>query len=471
MSEVEKSETTADKVLNGFTWEKLDHDVFYSLNKGNTFLSNLKILSIALFIIFLSLICLFNQSYPMLHIETIKFLEMSTVILFVFCSFILVHIFSWFLHRGIFLSIIKKYHNFNKLSISHLIMREFLCHEIKYIKYKLANPKKKPGKGYDKSKDVQYRFIQWFSFKTLVLVLFTPDYFWAELYKRNLGLMVSRESILTLREQNRIKCFKKFYIERSNWINLIFSILGIFVIILNVMNSSNQTLYIHNYYHTNMQWFVLFFICYRILSRVLEIIIAFYNDIVSKRDKIFFYRVNDKKNNDDSIFSVVNSDFTKGFLFKDKEIIETYIESKNAFYIYPWKNSLLLPSARTSLALHSLLELTIIFGCLYFVFSELNISPENLVDIGNTGIFKYFLYSFSIAITLPDITPSSFWAIPQFFQILSSLILVVMSVAYYLGAEYKVSDRENELYKNFKVSQLNAHHEKYLQKIKKHSRI
>ncbi|HWO97598.1 MAG TPA: hypothetical protein VNM45_14950 [Bacillus sp. (in: firmicutes)] len=443
------TEEHTDETLDSFSWDVRNIDAFKELNAGNSLRVQIKYLILFVFLIVL-IIFWYIKPFHKLDEHTYAF-HKTWLWYSIGFSFILVHFISFFLHKFVSTTIINTYRlnatNLNCIQRSSILFKDLLFNfKFEEAEYDFIELKEQIKHSVRKLKSLKGWFellisLVKFVLKTLSKFIFTPDYFWAEFYKRRLGLYISKRNTLELEQLEVIRYLKKFYIERSNWINLIVTVTGV---LFTIYYLADKPVLQGKY-----PYFVLIFVSYRILSRTLEIIIAFYNDIVVKRDKIFY------KKTDGSIFTI-NNDIK--FAFKDRDETMNDINNSEAIYIYPWKNSLLLPSARTSLALHSLLEITIIFGCLYFLLAGLNhyitdvkeAVPDDLLKKDNTGIVKYFLYSFSIAITLPDIKPATYWAIPQFLQILSSLILVIMSVAYYLGAEHKIREREKELYQGIK---------------------
>lgn len=268
--------------------------------------------------------------------------------------------------------------------------------------------------------------------------LFSPDYFYAGLYKERLALLVADTKKINLEELEYLRHLKKIYIERSNWLNIRFTIfISILSVYLGVLIDLNN----------KVIFFIIVFLVYRILSRVIEIVLAFYNDIVTKSDK-FFYKASN------NVWFTRHSDLS--CLVKDKE----KIFYKEKVYIHDWKNSLLLPSSRTSLALHSLMEIILIFGTL-FIFMDLSktfqlanplLLKESEVEqdyVEQLRAIKYYIYSASNGITLPEIKPTNYWAIAQIVQLTTSLILIIMSFSFYLGKDKNLLESEYQLYKEY----------------------
>ncbi|CAH1219002.1 hypothetical protein PAECIP111892_04643 [Paenibacillus auburnensis] len=271
-----------------------------------------------------------------------------------------------------------------------------------------------------------------------VKFLIFPDYFWAEFFKGHIGSHFNQKDLISIKEMEFVRLLKKFYIERCNWANLSFTMLGSLLMIYSLGGGNGLTGII--------PYTLFIFIAYRSVSRTMEILIAFYNDILKSREKIFF------KNGTDTV--TLNNDKLDVDPRRRHENLRIINNPPREIrYIYPWKNSLLLPSSRASLAIHSLLEIIMLFALLYFLMvgvsdyifigKDAPTLPEGLE--GDIGIIKYFIFSFSVAVTLPDIE-STLWAIPLFMQILSSLVLMIMSLAYYLGKEHDIKGHEKQLY-------------------------
>lgn len=390
-------------VFDSYEWNVKDIKVYVTLDKQNNKYTNIK--SGVLLLLFL--VILLVDFLPRYTTQQSYEYTSALIIIYIFISYILIHTFSWLLHKVIWKRIIETY-----------------------------SPKKKTieknGEKY-LSKHKKKDLVDYIS------CIASPDYYWAEYYKRKIGLSISKGMLLDIQKVQVIRYLKKFYIERSNWANLIATSFVAFVIISCLF---------YDILSPNWNLLILIFISLKLLSRTYEIIIAFYNDVVAKRDKVF-YRA--------STYLTINTDVKSKMLKRYGIELRERIGKAEAVYIYPWKNSLLLPSARTSLALHSLLELAILFGCFYLLIDIINpeliphlYNAEAAIEGDKIEIIKYFVYSFSIAITLPDLQPYSFLVIPQALQILSSLILIVMSISYYMGNDHKIQDSEKKLYLSVK---------------------
>lgn len=278
----------------------------------------------------------------------------------------------------------------------------------------------------------------------LIKSIFSPDYFWAEFFKRRIGYSISDSIMIDLETLEYTRLVKKFYIERANWLNLNLSLAASSILFILFYNSS--TLY------GLTPIICIFLVLNRLISRSIEILFAFYNDVVNNREKIFY-----SKNRSFMTFNgdVLSNNFID--LPRSQRILDL---AEQRIYIHPWKNTILLSNSRTSLALHSLLELTIIYAVFYFLLSGLShyhylLTPPNELQ-EKLGVMKFLIYSISNAVTLPEIKPLNYWAIAQAFQLLPSIVLLIMSLAYYLGKDNDIPPHLKELYAISKHKKIEA---------------
>ncbi|MEW4307798.1 hypothetical protein [Rossellomorea marisflavi] len=429
------NEEITDEMFSNYNWLPEQITVYQKLVSLNNRISKWKNLTLICFVVVLLFLGLKGTSFRLHTGVNPKFI---CVIIFTIMSVFFTHAISLILHWTIWNSVLETY-------MKALNRQEYKKDLRKYNREELQ---------YYWRKGFIRRIFKINTFYLVLKFIISPDYYWAEVFKKRISLSLSQKHLLNLQELNTIRLLKKFYIERSNWFNLFFTLY--FVIIIGIFT----------YIYGEISILLMIFTSCRILSRSVEIIIAFYKDIVEKKDKLFFKRK-------DGTFFVVNNDMnyipikTEGEVGESKKNTLKHMKKSTVYYEYTWKNSFLLPSARTSLALHSLLEVVLIFGCLYFLLAEFSNSglcndleskviPESLIGVAETGVLKYFIYSFSVVATLPDIMSASYWAIPQFIQILSSLVLVIMSVAYYLGSDYNITIRERELYRKLKLEEIKS---------------
>jgi len=120
---------------------------------------------------------------------------------------------------------------------------------------------------------------------------------------------------------------------------------------------------------------------------------------------------------------------------------------------------MLLSSERTSLAIHSLLETTLIYGCLYWAMAHIKGLINLFQDIDKyqhltNNIMAFFVYSFNFDFNYNISKISWNCLLPfQMLQIIVSIILVIMSVAYYMGSDREMFCFDEELYKYCKINE------------------
>ncbi|MDV2886369.1 hypothetical protein RYX45_14360 [Alkalihalophilus pseudofirmus] len=297
--------------------------------------------------------------------------------------------------------------------------------------------------GYRYTFGLKERKIGTFIIRNLYLFIFSPDYFWAKVFKREVGIgILSDKTFVKVAELEKSRLLKKFYIERSNWINL-----GITLFIVIV----GFALYTFNGLSTN-NWtvFFMFFVLLRTFSRSIEIIFAFYKDIVNRDEKLYYL------NQHNEYYTLNNDRVNKN---EDSKKSKSFSISPNRIeYDSSYKNTLLLPKGRTSLALHSLFEMILLYSVLYLLLVSynkslsLNIIPSELLEY--RYVYQFIIYSFSQSVTLPSVLEIGLISMVQTLQVLTSLILIVMSLAYYLGKDHKLSPLEKNMYSNFKYKDM-----------------
>ena len=224
---------------------------------------------------------------------------------------------------------------------------------------------------------------------------------------------------------------RKFFIEFSNWNNLSLTIyITIFTYIIYLfyiyLDSSSKMILIY----------IISILIIRLLSRSYEIILSFYKDIVSINSN-FLYLYDEEKNNHIS------------------------------YYINNIKYSLIRSPGRLSLAIHSLIEIIIVCSGIYFFMdfynantnilyspdsNDNNLKPSNYqIDNGHTldTPLKALLYSTSLGVfnISFDSTKGLIWSFIHVTQVLSSVILILLSIAQYLGSDKELSPKEAGFYK------------------------
>ncbi|MCM3568989.1 hypothetical protein [Neobacillus mesonae] len=262
----------------------------------------------------------------------------------------------------------------------------------------------------------------------LFFILLSPDYLYTSWFKndikyhhknckdRNCENDCLRDNYgrgICLKAWDSIRIRTKFFIELSNWGNLTASTLLVCMAFL-FAGINHWSIYI-----------LYLLIMIRTLSRAIEILYAFYKDIVRVDDKVFSYHFNSDKSHTVTI------------------------------YIHDWKNSLLLKSSRVSLAVHSLAEMVLLFSSIYFFLSSFYAGSsidcflnENIVTIEHFGFINYLLYSFSVSLFNFSFTsfPSFYWMLAHVIQISLSFVLTIMSIANYLGLNTSMLDRDKNFY-------------------------
>lgn len=340
----------------------------------------------------------------------------------------------------------------------------------------------------------------------IVLFLMSPDYFFSKYYKKKLASRYENsESKLFFTDANfnrmplekwgELKVEKKFFIEWSNWSNVIISIYFV-TLLFFYANSPNVTLFIYvllsiviliniystgNIYSTYILIFgtflfvfvcfvqnsvglyiLFYFIVFRFISRSIEIIFSFYKDVAEKSQKIIYKELNegfDRNLNEDLIVKVED---------KPKFIKVMFIDNI--------KTSLLMGTDRLSLAIHTLIEIVILCSGIYFIL-EINentfvkvdeitiLETENfqkdIIKNGSERIIEFkvdnetnitplnsFLFSSSLGVFNYSFDPSknTFWKVIHVLQILVSVVLILLSIAQYLGHDKKLTKYEEEFY-------------------------
>ncbi|AAP08250.1 MULTISPECIES: hypothetical protein [Bacillus] len=280
--------------------------------------------------------------------------------------------------------------------------------------------------------------------------LYSPDYHFASYFKNRIKefhknpaiklhkceeyTYVSKKDKLCIHCWDSIKNANKFFIEFSNWINLTYTFLLVFLAFSFIFIQNDVAHLIF-----------LFYLLFRTLSRSTEIIFAFYKDVV---------RVN---------FA----------LFEDlsqKKTVESVI------YIHKWRYSNLRKPARISLAVHSLMEMALTFSLLYFLvtkvfYEQMLQSPsivnlisysslihydtmKNLLDF-STYFYNYFLYGVSMSFFNFSYTNYNLWIwnLLHVWQVIVSIVLIILSVASYLGLEDNMEKRDEEFFKQLEIQE------------------
>ncbi|HDR6269956.1 TPA: hypothetical protein QCU37_003480 [Bacillus cereus] len=244
------------------------------------------------------------------------------------------------------------------------------------------------------------------------------------------------EDGLCIQCNDSIKFMTKFYVKFSNWCNVMSVMILVFLIIcLGVVENLPY-----------MCIFIIFlWLLLRMVSRTWEIARAFYNDVVRVGARIF------------------NHD--------GKDI-----------YLHSWKNSYIRKPLRISLAIHSLLELILMFTCAYILTftifgsqlgfqvqesvksptQEVNSVIENKINqiekeitlpkvhdyIVEKKVYEFFVYAISICFfNISYINYGLFmWNVLHVWQISMSMVMIILCIAAYLGNSDDMHKRESEFF-------------------------
>ncbi|MEJ1511765.1 hypothetical protein R3O67_00010 [Bacillus cereus] len=235
-----------------------------------------------------------------------------------------------------------------------------------------------------------------------------------------------------------IKFMTKFYVKFSNWCNLMGAMILVIVIIpFGVFENLPARIVC---IFTISIWLL-----FRMVSRTWEIARAFYNDVVRVGARIFNY--NDEKT-----------------------------------YLHSWKNSYIRKPLRISLAIHSLLELVLMFTCAYILTftifgsqlgfqveegvksstQEVNSVVENEKNdvekemklskvhdyIVEKKVYEFVVYAISICFfNISYINYGFFWwNVLHVWQVMMSMVLIILSIAAYLGNNDDMYQRESEFF-------------------------
>ncbi|PDZ41603.1 hypothetical protein CN520_28685 [Bacillus cereus] len=218
------------------------------------------------------------------------------------------------------------------------------------------------------------------------------------------------------------KFSNKFFIKFSNWLNVACVAFGMFLLLISlIFGDFCKEL-------KDMFIIVLFtMLSYRLISRSLEIGRAFYSDAVRVDSKIFVLNENQSSKCD--------------LTYKEK------------IYLHKWKNSYIRKPMRISLAVHSLFELTLMFAMMYILtFLIFNVGALDTSKVGEyitgTGIYEFLLYSISLSFFNISFINYGLlaWNILHVWQVAMSMILIILSLAAYLGEGDDVSERESDFY-------------------------
>lgn len=330
------------------------------------------------------------------------FLFIIILIPFIFCNIYLFEfLYEWTNNRANVLIIILAFCTYMLFSyILHLIV------------YKQVSP--------DRLRVRVFRYLFWEQLKSNKIISpILVDFIFASVFKN----MDKTKKILCGSKMSQVdnegyclnswihrKDYRRTTIILSNWSNLIFScMLAIFIMLMDEFNGDK---FIFNK-------FICFFILIRLICRCAEIGFAFYKDVVNVKAKFFY-----------------NERFRMGT------------------FVNYWKNSSLRKPERISLAIHSYFEVAVLFALSYLlvdkVFSlvlvEKKIQVLGLKQIMNNyeSFLDYFIYSLSMnAFNISYVADKDLLLrVIHYGQIATTLILIILAMAVYMGLKDEMNDRE-----------------------------
>lgn len=208
----------------------------------------------------------------------------------------------------------------------------------------------------------------------------------------------------------KIQIDRKFLVEWGNWNNIALS--TVFFYIVCSFYFLEAKLYSNLIYLkiSEYLWFTIgCLVAIRIFSRGVEVVIAFYKDVVRVDSKMFYE--------------------------KNVEDMSTVDKLNNGTYYNGFKFTLLRTQARLSLAIHTLLEFCILFSSIYIILS-ITITDFWGADVPASPLIAV-LHSFSISLfnVSFDASDNMLQNIFHVLQILISGILILLSISQYLNGK------------------------------------
>ncbi len=245
----------------------------------------------------------------------------------------------------------------------------------------------------------------------MIYFIFSPDYLYAILYKVKLKNEVGISCVWgEFRDKNkrgvmewdRIKIERKFFVEYSNWLNVCI-IIAVTFLIVGIWG-----------FHGFIVDIVFYFLLIRLFSRSIEIVYAYYKDVVR-------------------VDSIIFNKYTNNGI--------------HTIYINNWKSSAIRKPARISLACYTLFEMILTFALLYYFVAS--IAPSSQLPVECDSLYwEFFIYSFSINIFNFSYTTYTLpiWGILHVFQVFIGVVLIVLSLARYLGLSDEITNRDERFF-------------------------
>ncbi|MFY0517835.1 hypothetical protein ACOMCU_08375 [Lysinibacillus sp. UGB7] len=399
------------------------------------------------------------------RLENFKWINICKNISIVFFVIYFTILISFKIHYKIpkIAEIEEDFFNFILIGTTFLLYN-FICFLQRYISYSVI--KKATNDIYQINKRnlyISFFYVLWssskkyFSFKSWREVLnflknlVSPDLFFSKFFKHEL----TKNKVSKDNSQNelyysigkngenysniewcKIKIERKFFIEWTNWLNILITVLSVIISVsLFYFCSENSILII-------LIWFLIF----RMISRGIEISIAFYSDVVQVQSQVFkkstgkvysgeVFHQNDKYDINNHILRCNNG-----------VICEFYGEelTKNIVYIDKFKSSILRSEARISLAMHTLVELFYLYSAIY-IFCDWAYGLDNRLEV--ISPLKSLLISMSLGVF--NISYSMDYnnliiGIIHVSQVFLSVVLILLSLAQYLSKSDNINENEYE---------------------------
>jgi len=387
---IESKLDNANSIKFDYTFEQVQ--LFNNLNKENknNSINNFKVYSLPIFIVIVFFISWFsgkngfsNYSFTKLQSTFTYELLNCSILFYLICFSIISLIFIWLI--------------------------AYLTH--KFVYNKLGSNSTEPVK-------IKYNKL---------LLLLSPDLYYANLYKEQIKLACKKnksllpkniseetmfkdtESIDTI-QWNHIKIQSKYFVENCNWININLTVVGIGLIYIFTIILKSSLL----------NEFLLTLMIFRLISRGIEVTIAFYNDVVNVNSKLF----------------ILSNEST----FK-------------SYYINGFKSTLIRQSGRLSLAIHTLIELTLLYGFIYYLYFNIIVDiPSAFADIDTPPPTFFEMLLFSSSLGLFNISYNAYanilLALFHSSQVFLSGVLILLSIAQYIGADKSLSPEEETFYRH-----------------------
>ncbi len=411
-----------------FPYDSSHKELFFQLEKFK-WINVCKNISICFFVVYFIIFLGFKNHF---NLPGVKVVEED------FFNFILIGItllfynFICFLQRYISFSVIKKTTNkIYQISNGNLFLSFFnvLCSSFK-----------------------KYSSIKsWREGINLIKNLVSPDLFFSKFFKHELTRNeVSKENACTERyysigksgeiysniEWCKIKIERKFFIEWTNWSNIIITVLSVIISVRLFYFSSSKSILIISI------WFLIF----RLISRGIEISIAFYSDVVQVQSQVF-KKSKGKVNSGEVIHQNDKYDINNHICRRNNDVICNFFEeelTENIVYIDKFKSSILRSEARISLAMHTLVELFYLYSAIYIYCDWAFILDNNIEVMSplNALLISMSLGVFNISYSMDY--NNLIMGVIHVSQVFLSVILILLSLAQYLSKSDNINENEYE---------------------------